>query len=308
MNEIVDKRFARVEKALATLVQSLSTYNPSTAHANDLVAADKELSQGLEQVSKHQANYAKIQELRVTSDQLDAQIRDTLILLTTTRQELLATSSTSFPASANTVSYSELLSYARRISKFTLPSTYREGEVKSNSDTGEAGTNTPREPGSQSHTNGNSTPVAPLNGVGSQMTGIPSFGENSAVAAQSTEPSSQTALPTEWTQYLNAPGEAPFVPWPSEDIIRRGALASIEILINKGVDPATFDPEKSAELEAERKRIQEEEDLKRAEELARMEEERRKAMERRMSSSAGVQRPQEKSAFQLETFDDDDED
>ena len=49
MNEIVDQRFERVEKALATLITSLSTYNPSTTHANDLVAADNELSKGLEQ-------------------------------------------------------------------------------------------------------------------------------------------------------------------------------------------------------------------------------------------------------------------
>lgn len=138
--------------------------------------------------------------------------------------------------------------------------------------------------------------------------GTPSFGDNTAAATQSTEPLSQTALPTEWTQYINAPGEAPFVPWPSEDIIRKGALASIEILVNKGIDPATFDPEKSAELEAERQRIQAEEAEKQREKLEREEEERRKIMERRMSSSAGLQRPQEKTAFQLETFDDDDED
>lgn len=141
--------------------------------------------------------------------------------------------------------------------------------------------------------------------------GTPSFGDHAAAAAQSAEPPSQTALPTEWTQYINAPGEAPFTPWPTEDIIRRGALASIEILINKGIDPATFDPEKSAELEAERLRIQEEDAekkrLQQEREEADKSEMQRKAMERRMSSSAGLQRPQEKTAFQLETFDDDDD-
>jgi len=49
MDEIIDKRFERVEKALATLITSISTYNPAPALANDLVAADRELSQGLEQ-------------------------------------------------------------------------------------------------------------------------------------------------------------------------------------------------------------------------------------------------------------------
>jgi hypothetical protein len=49
MDEIIDKRFERVEKALSTLINSISTYNPAPALANDLVSADAELSQGLEQ-------------------------------------------------------------------------------------------------------------------------------------------------------------------------------------------------------------------------------------------------------------------
>jgi hypothetical protein len=64
MDEIIDKRFERVEKALATLITSISTYNPAPALANDLVAADAELSQGLQQcrflfscTSSHADNY-----------------------------------------------------------------------------------------------------------------------------------------------------------------------------------------------------------------------------------------------------------
>jgi ribosome-binding factor A len=49
MEMVIDKRFERVEKALATLINSISIYNPAPAHANDLVLADAELSQGLEQ-------------------------------------------------------------------------------------------------------------------------------------------------------------------------------------------------------------------------------------------------------------------
>jgi len=48
MDKIIDKRFERVEKALATLINSISTYNPSPALANDLVIADAELNQGLD--------------------------------------------------------------------------------------------------------------------------------------------------------------------------------------------------------------------------------------------------------------------
>ena len=49
MDTLLDVRFERVEKALATLINSISTYNPAPVLANDLVTADAELSQGLEQ-------------------------------------------------------------------------------------------------------------------------------------------------------------------------------------------------------------------------------------------------------------------
>jgi len=49
MDNLIDQRFQRVEKALATLINSISTYNPNPALANELVAADAGLSQGLEQ-------------------------------------------------------------------------------------------------------------------------------------------------------------------------------------------------------------------------------------------------------------------
>jgi len=49
MDKIIDIRFERVENALAKLINSISQYNPSPALATDLVTADAELSQGLEQ-------------------------------------------------------------------------------------------------------------------------------------------------------------------------------------------------------------------------------------------------------------------
>lgn len=54
----MDSRFDRVEKALAALIDSISKYNPSSAQANDLAAADKELSKGLEEcASTHFYSY-----------------------------------------------------------------------------------------------------------------------------------------------------------------------------------------------------------------------------------------------------------
>lgn len=106
------------------------------------------------------------------------------------------------------------------------------------------------------------------------------------------------------------------MPWPTEETIRRGALASIQILLDSGIDPATFDPERSAELEAERKRREEEAEAQKQEqeELARREREERlrEEMQRRQSSGANLgaaPREEKKPAqFQLLDLDDMDED
>jgi hypothetical protein len=49
MQDILSAQFDRVEKALSALVDSIAAYNPSPQAALDLVAADDELSQGLDQ-------------------------------------------------------------------------------------------------------------------------------------------------------------------------------------------------------------------------------------------------------------------
>ncbi|KAL3421103.1 hypothetical protein PVAG01_07548 [Phlyctema vagabunda] len=310
MDKVIDSRFERVEKALATLISSISTYNPSPTLANDLVTADTELSAGLEQLSAHQSNHAKILSLRATSASLDAQIRETLTLLTTTRMELLATPATTFPTSTNPVSYSELLSYARRISKFTLPATFRDPEPAADASEN-AGAATP---GKQDlHTNGSATPIPGMNGSSQPET----QSTNTAMDLDSQTPAAQqnssqdTTLPAEWQQFLDTSTGQQFVPWPSEETIRRGALASIQILVDQGVDLESFDPARSAELEAERLRIEEENEKAREVEKAGQEEERRREMERRMSISgqanAGRREEEKPKVFQLETFDDDDD-
>jgi Vitamin-D-receptor interacting Mediator subunit 4 len=193
------------------------------------------------------------------------------------------------------------LSYARRISKFTLPPNYREPETQT--EQAEAGTSSPKESKSETQTNGTTTPVAAINGVDSQTylaTAIDIDGATPAAVQTQTQTSEATSTAKTnvamWDQYLN-PADAPFIPWPSEETIRRGALASIQILVDQGVDPSTFDPERSAELEAERKRVEEEE-------------ERRREMERRISVSGSVpeKREEQPKVFQLQTFDDDEDD
>lgn len=56
MDALLQAHFARVETALGTLVESIATYNPSTQAALDLVTADDELSEGLDQRAHSQAS------------------------------------------------------------------------------------------------------------------------------------------------------------------------------------------------------------------------------------------------------------
>jgi hypothetical protein len=157
-------------------------------------------------------------------------------------------------------------------------------------------------------TNGSSTPVISNGAV------VPSNGE--AFVASPTEPEATTALPPLVNEWLNPLSGAPsFVPWPTEETIRRGALASIQILLDQGVDPATFDPERSAELEAERKRLEEEaERIKEEQEAERLraEMERRAVMEQRRRESVaagGASQERKPTVFTgLDLLDDEDDD
>ena len=119
-----------------------------------------------------------------------------------------------------------------------------------------------------------------------------------------------TALPLDWQLHLNPQAQTQFLPWPADYDIKRGALATIQVLLDRGKDPSTFDPERGVELEEEWKRKQEEEDKVQAEELARLEDDRRREIERRMSTSQSAvtdRRDERPKVFQLETFDDDDD-
>jgi hypothetical protein len=163
---------------------------------------------------------------------------------------------------------------------------------------------TPKESKSESQTNGN-TPVT-TNGVDKDVQ-ISGMGDADG-AMLSQAPVSQettTSLPEHFTRFLNPDQDQIFYPWPDQDAIRRGALGSIQVLLDQGKDPATFDPEKSEELEAEMKR---EEERQKAEK-ERLEEEERIAMQRRQSHAgpSGHRAPQQRPAqFQLDNFDDED--
>jgi hypothetical protein len=49
MDKQIDARFDRMDKALSTLLESIARYNPTSRGGDEFLAADAELSKGLEE-------------------------------------------------------------------------------------------------------------------------------------------------------------------------------------------------------------------------------------------------------------------
>lgn len=140
MNSIVQKSFDSLEASLATLIESVSSYNPSPAAAITVVNADDALTKSLEQctsfdqkwdtecmestrrnraegangckVDEHQQSYQKLLSLRATSETLDKQLTELLETLSEAREKALNVPMTKFPPSHGT-SESLLLSVTK---------------------------------------------------------------------------------------------------------------------------------------------------------------------------------------------------
>ncbi|KAL6862922.1 hypothetical protein ACO1O0_003165 [Amphichorda felina] len=325
MDTYIDIRFERLEKALASLIDSVNKYHPSTIHARELEAADEELIKGLEQIQTHQINHLRIQQLRKSTAALDAQIKDTLSSLASTRRDITATQTTTFPLGPSyPVAYDELLSYARRISKTTMapssavkpPSTTvpTSPEIQTPADVATPSVApTPSQPQSPA-VNGTGTPLT------TQQTGI-------LTTQQSVVTNTNITLPDVVSQYLNPLSGQLFFPWPLEDKIRGGALASNQILSEKGIDPRGYDPaeeeerlrkeeearkekeeQEKREVEERERRVREERERQR-QERERQQEEWRKASVSGPSPDRGPGRSNtggpEKKQFQFSSLDDD---
>ncbi|KAL9014463.1 MAG: hypothetical protein Q9173_000899 [Seirophora scorigena] len=231
MNAILQGQLDRIEAALDNLVSSIESYNPSVSAAIDLLAADTELQEGVKQFALHQAHHARILGLRSAIEEQEQQRKSTLTLLAETRKDLLSTPATTFPEASRSVPYTELLDYASRISRYTVPPTFREPPPP------------PQQPAL------NAAPAA--NGIGEAVTGareanaVANGGggqgeEGKGVGEKSLEPNEM--------QWLNPLAQIPFAPWPIEDVIKRGALGQIQVMLEQGVDPGAGDsPEQAAE-------------------------------------------------------------
>ncbi|KAF6235324.1 hypothetical protein HO173_006520 [Letharia columbiana] len=232
MNNIIQAQLDRVETALNTLIESIASYNPSIPAANALLAADDDLNEGLQQlVSTHQRNHARIQSLRSTIDQQNASITDTLTALASTRADLLSIPSSLPQKDARNVPYNELLDYAKRISRYTVPPTFRHALP-------------PAQPAIPPAVNGDTVAVE----------------EGAEDSKEEKEGMGTASLEDIERKWLDPLTQIPFVPWVSDETIKRGALAEIQSMVERGDDPENMGAGGSKEEKGETMEIGESED------------------------------------------------
>ncbi|KAL8800118.1 MAG: hypothetical protein Q9182_005391 [Xanthomendoza sp. 2 TL-2023] len=234
MNTLIQGQLDRVEAALNTLTTSIESYNPSVPAAIDLLAADDELQQGVKLLAQHQANHTRILHLRSAIEAQEQQTKSTLLLLADTRKELLSTPATVFPKNSRNVPFAELLEYAKNISRYTVPPTFRETPPQPKPPTNDG----PKD---------DATPVVNGSGAGDAVAqareaNAIANGENPEASEESTMKKKKTGvgvseLNEEEVNWLNDFERQPFVPWPREEIIKRGALGQIQLMREQGVDP-----------------------------------------------------------------------
>ncbi|EFY90009.1 Mediator of RNA polymerase II transcription subunit 4 [Metarhizium acridum CQMa 102] len=288
MDKYIDSRFERLEKALSNLIDSVTKYHPSTIQAEELKAADNELSKGLEEVQIHQNNNLRIQKLRRSSAALDTQIRDTLTSLANTHKDIVSTHTTTYPSEPNyPIAYEELLRYARRISKTTLPPAATIEGAAAEPET--------QSPNPESQAQSALTPSArtPSQPQSPAVNGTPQL--TAEQPTQQPAANLNTSLPEGMSQYLNPLSGQLFFPWPLEDKIRSGSLASYQVLVEQGIDPKGYDP-----ATEEERRLKEEEERKAKEEQEKAERESREKQLREERERARAERERQREKEQAE--------
>ncbi|KAK4238681.1 vitamin-D-receptor interacting mediator subunit 4-domain-containing protein [Achaetomium macrosporum] len=301
MEKDLDGRFERLEKALNNMIDSVVKNNPSEQLAEELVAAQDDVMAGLKLLETHQNNYARIQQLRREVSRYDDQIKDIINSLWQMRKELVAVTATPPGGSKYQFTTEELLTFARQISRKTLP---LPGVLNSYLD---ANTARPAEPESQTAQTPNTSfnfglSNASIGTPGPMSASTPNTAANDTTTQQTSQlppsqpytkpPTTEEKLPAHLKPAVNPLLEASFQPWPTAEQIRSGALADIQRLVDKGIDPKNYDP-----AEEERKRVAEEQAKKEAEEQARRE---REEAERRMREERERMARERERARQME--------
>lgn len=122
--------------------------------------------------------------------------------------------------------FTELLEYARNISRYTVPPTYREAPPNP-----KAATIDDRKGDAAPAVNGTGDAVAEAREVNAIANGAISEGgkEKTGVGVSSLDQGE--------VKWLNEYEQILFVPWPKEEVIKRGALGQIQMMLEQGVDP-----------------------------------------------------------------------
>ncbi|KAI1185545.1 vitamin-D-receptor interacting mediator subunit 4-domain-containing protein [Nemania serpens] len=312
MNKQLDACFDRVEKALGTLIDSIAKYNPSTNQVLELGNADVELSRGLKDLQTHQSNYLRIQDLRASTARHDAQIRDTLRLLANTRKELVHATATVFPDGPNyEIQYDELLSYARRISKTTIPpvgavnaiaAITESSNTRGGGGVGVGGGGEASAPDTAATTpaggtpNGMTTPQPQPQALNATTNGDISQQMTIATTTGGSGSGSGTELPEPLASFLNPHSAYTFVPWPSEEQVRQGAVASLAYLAEQGTETEGYDPE----AEKARKKAREDEEARMRDEEGREREERERRVREEQQARFRAEQEQQQQQQQQE--------
>jgi hypothetical protein len=179
-------------------------------------------------VSRHQANHARIQSLRAETEALEEQLKTSVAALATLRRELFETPATTLPTDTRPVRFDELLQYAKNISQYTVPPTYRERAPEAVADKDKEKDDATS---SAVPTNGVNTPAPALIATDTEE---PKEGDNAE-----NKPVEVTAEEEEWLKKLNE-SKIAWYPWPSEEKIRHGNLYKLMYYQAKGKDPENF--------------------------------------------------------------------
>ena len=242
MDAILDAQLERMETALGTLLTSIITYNPNVSAADELLLADDDLSRGLEQrksasnaqsqrndanataVTRHHNNYTRILQLRHEAELLDSKIKTSVQLLADIRKDLFAIPLDAPREPAKPVQYKTLLNYARNISSFTVPPTFR--PKPASADTNDESKTAPASQGGTRAGDESALANSP-----------PGEGVETAVAQTEEASAAQKALSEEQQAWLAELKDLPFQPWPGEEQIRNGALQALHHQVVNGNDP-----------------------------------------------------------------------
>ena len=119
--------------------------------------------------------------------------------------------------------YKEVLAYAKKISKFTVPPTFRVAPPPPQEQS------SPKQKDEEQRGENNGVVEPSSATTDKEVDDGKGAGEGIAIAS----------LPAEESQRMNLTATFSFVPWPTEDTIRRGALARIQGMVEAGLDPAT---------------------------------------------------------------------